>query len=164
MAVKPNWDVSHACGHCEDHDLSAKRPSQRAGYARWLGTKECSGCWRANHDSQVAQESDEWLAERRSKEVEEMEQWEARAGMPTLEGSDKALGWARRVRHQLLAAAYQSLDISEEDFASRIEAPARLVTSASWWIDQRGAEAADVEELVSDAASSDVARTSENPY
>lgn len=164
MAVKTNWDVCHACGHRQDYDLSAKRAAERAGYARWLGTKDCSGCWRAKRDGQVAAERDEWLAERRTKELAETEEWEARTAMPTLEGSDKALDWARRVRYQLLAAAYETLGLAEEEFTARIEAPARHVASASWWIDQRDADASEVEELVGDAASCDVARTSENPY
>jgi hypothetical protein len=165
VPVKTNWDLCHACGHCEDHDLSAKRPSERAGYARWLGTKDCSGCWRSKRDGQVARERDEWLAERRTKELAETEDWEARTGMPTLEGSDKAVEWARRVRYQLLGAAYETLGLSEEEFAERIETPARHIGSASWWIDQRDAEVTDdMEELVVDAASDDVARASENPY
>ena len=164
MAVKTTWDVEHACGHCGDHDLSAKRASERAGYARWLGTKDCTECWRASRDAQAGRERAGALAERRAQELSATETWEARAGMPVLTGSDKAVDWGRRVRYQLLAAAHDTLDLSEDDYATRIEAPARHIDSASWWIDQRDAEAEDVEELVSDAASDDVARASENPY
>jgi len=96
MPVKTTWDVEHACGHCAEHDLSAKRASQRDGYARWL-------------------------------------------------------------------AACDVLGLSDEQFATRVETPARHVTSASWWIDQRDAETADIEELVADAASSDMARACGNP-
>lgn len=42
MAIKTTWPVEHTCGHREDHDLSGKRPSERAGYARWLATKDCT--------------------------------------------------------------------------------------------------------------------------
>lgn len=42
MAIKTTWPVEHTCGHREDHELSAKRPSERAGYARWLTTEDCS--------------------------------------------------------------------------------------------------------------------------
>jgi hypothetical protein len=38
------------------------------------------------------------------------------------------------------------------------------VTSASWWIDQRDTEPADLEELLTDVASDATARTQENPY
>lgn len=30
MPVKTTWDVEHACGHRQDHDLSTKRASERA--------------------------------------------------------------------------------------------------------------------------------------
>ena len=116
MTVTTTGNVDHACGHCTEHDLSAKQASERAGYTRWLGTKDCTGCWQASRDAQAGREHDEWLAERQAAEL---------AG---------------------------------------IEASGRRLASASWWIDQRDAEASDVEELVTDAASSDAARTSENPY
>jgi hypothetical protein len=45
MAIKTLWAVEHECGDDEVHDLSAKRPSERAGYARWLRSKDCSACW-----------------------------------------------------------------------------------------------------------------------
>ena len=164
MPVKTTWDVEHACGHCEDHDLSVKRASQRASYARWLGTKDCTECWRVKQDAQAGRERAGALAERRAQELSETETWEARADMPVLDGSDKAVEWGRRVRYQLLAAAYEVLGLPDEEFATRIETPARRIASASWWIDQRDAETADIEELVSDAASDNVARASENPY
>jgi hypothetical protein len=47
MAVKTTWDVEHTCGHPQIHDLSAKRVSERAGYVRWLATKDCWDCWHA---------------------------------------------------------------------------------------------------------------------
>ncbi|MHB1740502.1 MAG: hypothetical protein ACYCXA_13710 [Actinomycetes bacterium] len=84
MTVTTTGNVDHACGHCTEHDLSAKQASERAGYTRWLGTKDCTGCWQASRDAQAGRERD--------------------------------------------------------------------------------AEASDVEELVTDAASSDAVRTSENPY
>ena len=164
MPVKTTWNVEHACGHCAEHDLSAKRASERAGYARWLGTKDCTECWRASRDAQAGRERAGALAGRRAHELSETETWEASAAMPVLDGSDKAVEWGRRVRYQLLAAAYETLGLPDEQFAARIETPARHVTSASWWIDQRDAEPADVEELVDDAASTDVARANENPY
>ncbi len=164
MPVKTTWNVEHACGHRAEHDLSAKRASERAGYARWLGTKDCTECWRASRDAQAGRERAGVLAGRRAQEQSVTEAWEARADMPVLDGSDKAVEWGRRQRYQLLAAAYETLGLPDEEFAVRIETPARHVTSASWWIDQRNAEPTDVEELVNDAASHDVARANENPY
>lgn len=42
MAIKTTWPVQHTCGHREDHDLSATRPSERGGHARSLATKDCT--------------------------------------------------------------------------------------------------------------------------
>jgi hypothetical protein len=164
VPVKTTWDVGHACGHPHSHDLSAKRTSERAGYARWLATKDCADCWRAEREREAGRERETWLAARRAEELAETETWEVYADMPHLDGSDKAVEWGRRVRHQLLRAAHHSLGLADEAFTERIENPARHIGSASWWIDQRDAEPADLEELVTDAASDDTARAGENPF
>jgi hypothetical protein len=144
MAIKTEWPVEHVCGHEEDHDLSEKRPSERAGYARWLTTKDCSGCWHATKDAESGTNNETWLAERRAEEADAIRTWE------------------------LLSSAHDfhvaNDTMSDEEYAARFEAPARTVTSASWWIDQRDTEPADLEELLTDVASDATARTQENPY
>jgi hypothetical protein len=88
--------------------------------------------------------------------------------MPALDGSERSVAWAGRVRHALMVAAFehaQGCGVRSDDFAKQVEAPARKITSASWWIDQRDASAEEVAELVIDAASTPVADTgTENPY
>ena len=54
MAIKTLWLVEHGCGDDEVHDLSGKRPSERAGYARWLRGKDCSACWRRTRGNDQA--------------------------------------------------------------------------------------------------------------
>ena len=108
MAVKTTWPVEHSCGHDEDHDLSERRPSERASYARWLAGRECSDCWTAKRDRQNAKDRDRWVAERRAEESAAAEAWEKAADMPALDGrNDKAVEWGRRVRHQLMVAAHE---------------------------------------------------------
>jgi hypothetical protein len=161
MAIKTVWPVNHSCGHEQDHDLSDKRPSERASFARWLEDKDCSDCWRVAQDRA-------WRAKRRAEEAAVIVSWEARAGMPALEGSDKAVGWGSRVRHQLVTEGHHyhvfDSDMSEFEFEDRFEAPARTVTSASWWIDQRDTDPADMEELLADVSADAKATTAENPY
>lgn len=169
MAVKTTWPVEHSCGHDEDHDLSERRPSERAGYARWLAGRECSQCWTAERDRHNATDREKWRAERRAEEWAAAQAWERSAGMPAMDGrSDKAVEWGRRVRHQLMVAARDhaaGIGVSDDDFAEQVETPARRITSASWWIDQRDAAAEDVAELVADGASSpDAVLGAENPY
>jgi hypothetical protein len=88
--------------------------------------------------------------------------------MCDLDGSDKAAPWGARVRYQLLTAAYDlhvtNSGMSENEFADRFEVPARTVTSASWWIDQRDTDAADIEELLADVSTDDTALADQNPY
>jgi hypothetical protein len=138
MAIKTEWPVEHHCGHREEHDLSARRPSERAGYAHWLSSKD-------------------WLTERRAEEAVAIRAWERRAAMGELDGSDKSIPWGARVRYQLLSSAHDlhvaNGGMSEDEFADRFEVPARSVTSASWWIDQRDTDPADMEELLADVSS-----------
>jgi hypothetical protein len=81
--------------------------------------------------------------------------------MPELVGTEKAVAWAARVRYTLMGEAYDwrvDREWSEEEFALRLESPARERTSASWWIDQRDSAPEDLEELLTDGASTGDAR------
>jgi hypothetical protein len=69
MAIKTLWLVKHNCGDDEAHDLSGKRPSERAGYARWLRGKDCSVCWRRIRGRDREIEYGTWLAERHREEA-----------------------------------------------------------------------------------------------
>jgi hypothetical protein len=88
--------------------------------------------------------------------------------MCDLDGSDKAAPWGARVRYQLLTAARVHYvtrgGMSEDEFVDRFEVPARTVTSASWWIDQRDTDPADMEELLADVSSNETALADQNPY
>lgn len=163
MPVKTTWTVEHVCGHEQDHDLADRRPSDRASFARWLASKKCSACWRAARDKTNGKEREAWVAERRATEAAEIEAWERHGGWPALDGSEKQVEWARRVRRDLLTACHDWwLDEgpSEDDFASQVEKPARGILSAHWWIDQRDAAPEDLAELVADGAAGE----GENPY
>jgi hypothetical protein len=164
MTVKTTWEMDHACGHPKAHELSARRVSERAGYARWLATTDCSDCWRTEHDRLTAGQREERLAARRAKKDAETEAWEALADMPVLDGSERTVDWARRVRRSLLVAAHGTLDMEEAQFAARITAPARLIKLASWWIDQSDCEPADLEELLAVAARDHRTAATEYPY
>lgn len=168
MAVKTVWPITFSCGHSEDRDLAAKRADQRAGYAKWLADKDCTACWRPSqaNTGQRLSES-EFIAKKRAEEAEAVQQWEVKVQMPELDGSEKALDWGRRSRHNLLSGAYDTLvmsgDLGDDTWTETIEEPGRLITSASWWIDNREAEAEDVAELVQAATMTDAA-PSENPF
>jgi hypothetical protein len=166
VAVKTIWPIEYACGHRDDRDLSAKKADERAGYAKWLASKDCTDCWRANQgDNNDTLPKQEWLAQKRAEERAAVEEWEQKTDMSALSGSEKALDWGRRCRHEMLSGAYEALvvngDMPEGQYIEVIERPARLIDRASWWIDNRGAEPEDVRELV-EAAQSTSAVTTEN--
>ncbi|WP_030253103.1 hypothetical protein [Streptomyces violens] len=164
MPVKKIWAVDHACGHSMEVDLSARPADQRAGYARWLADRDCTDCWRATREEGI-ESTAEWLAKKRAEEAAKAERWAEQYRMPPLEGSERAVGWATRCRHQLVATAYTAL-VSEgelgEDAWEAIEDAVRPVTRAGWWIDNRDADPADLPELIEAAA--DVDRPTENPH
>ena len=183
MAIRTTWTVTHACGHDQDHDLSNKRPSARASYAKWLATKQCSTCWRTERDQRADKEKEAWrterdqradkekeawLTKRRAEEHEAIETWERRFSMPAMDGSDKAVSWARQVRYELISAGAAQAEARGEDaeeYLGALEGALGTVTSASWWIDQRDTEADDIAELVVDAAADPAVDTgTENPF
>lgn len=169
MAVRTVWPVGHDCGHQQDHDLSQRRPSERAGYARWLAGRDCTACWQAKREKGREKERAAWVAEQREEENRRVAAWEERTAMPELAGSDKAVAWARRVRYELVVAGHDhagSVGVTDDDFALQVEQPARKITSASWWIDQKDTAGEDVAEVVPDAATHGigVGVGVENPY
>jgi hypothetical protein len=44
MPEQTVFTVHHRCGHKQRHDLSAKAPTNRAGYARLLARTSCDRC------------------------------------------------------------------------------------------------------------------------
>lgn len=164
MAVRTKWTVEHACGHEDIHDLSGRPADQRAGFARWLATRDCTDCWKAAR-SNDAVSKEEWLAAKRAEEQRAAAEWAAQFDMPPLEGPERALAWGERSRHQLMTAAHTALVIegawNDADWAE-LEEKARTITRAGWWIDQRDADGTDLPELLDAATEAD--RGTENPH
>jgi hypothetical protein len=71
------------------------------------------------------------------------------------------------MRHTVMTGAFELLvmdgGLTEDDWLATVEEPARRITSASWWIDNREAAPEDVAELIT-AATGTEAASSENPY
>ncbi|MEU3597195.1 hypothetical protein ABZ714_00440 [Streptomyces sp. NPDC006798] len=164
MAVKTIWPVDHVCGHTAEVDLAARPADQRAGYARWLAGRDCTDCWQAARTGD-AEATAERIAVLRAAEAGSARAWEEEFRMPPLEGSERAIAWGARCRHQLVTAAYAALvtegTTSEAEWAG-VEDAVRPVTRAGWWIDQRDADPADLPELLAAASGAD--RPTENPH
>ncbi|MFF5090368.1 hypothetical protein [Streptomyces niveus] len=164
MAIRTEWTVEHPCGHAVVHNLSDRPADRRAGFARWLTTRDCTDCWEAARDT-ASESTEQWLAAKRAQEQQAAAEWAKRFDMPPLEGPKKALGWGERCRHQLVTAAHTALVVEggwEEGDWAELEEKARTVTRAGWWIDQRDAEGADLLELLEAVGESD--RGTENPF
>ncbi|WP_374777021.1 MFS transporter [Streptomyces sp. NBC_01310] len=164
MAVRTEWQIVHSCGHEITHDLSDRPADKRAGFARWLGGRDCTDCWKAARDSDnVAKE--EWLAAKRAEEQQAALAWAEQFEMPPLEGPERALAWGERSRFQLVTTAYTALVTEgtwDEADWSALEEKIRTVTRAGWWIDQRDADGTDLPELLDAATAND--RGTENPF
>lgn len=164
MAVQTIWDIDHECNHSQQHDLSHKKPHERAGFAQWLGTKNCTDCFRKqqnSHDDGLTK--DEWIAERRRIEAQDALIWSENHELPDLEGTEKQVPYAVQVRMILLQDASDSLD--GVDFEELILVPARRISAARWWLDQKDSDSDDLAELLESAVSdvhADIG--SENPF
>ncbi|OCC11539.1 hypothetical protein [Streptomyces sp. PTY087I2] len=164
MAVKTIWPIHHTCGHQDDRDLSDRPADRRAGFAEWLAKQECTDCWRAAKEGD-GQGKAAWLEAKRAEEQAESEAWSEQYRMPPLEGTERAVAWGVRCRHQILAAAYTTLVLEGETGETEweaIEEATRCVTRAGWWIDQRFSEPGDLTELLQAATEAD--RPTENPH
>ncbi|WP_043267078.1 hypothetical protein [Streptomyces sp. CT34] len=146
------------------HNLSDRPADKRASFARWLASKDCTDCWKAARDGDIASK-EEWLAAKRAAEQQAAAEWATQFEMPPLEGPHKILGWGERSRHRLVTAAYTSLVTDgtwdEADWVT-LEETIRTITRAGWWVDQRDAEATDLPELLDAATDND--RGTENPF
>ncbi|WP_346012321.1 hypothetical protein [Streptomyces sp. SID3343] len=159
-----HWTIDHVCGHQADKDLSHKAADERAGFARWLATRDCTACWQAARTTDT-DDTATWIAGRRAAEQEAADTWAHQFDMQPLTGTDKAVQWATRCRHQLVTAAHTSLVIEgdlDEQAWQDIEQAARTIGRAGWWIDQRDADPTDLPELVAAATTAD--RPHENPF
>ncbi len=157
MAPNTTWQVRHRCGHRISWDLSHKRPSERADFANWLAQRDCTRCWWAKRRTPNRLQRAATRIQRRAEGAAELAAWETETGMPVLEGSEKAVTWARTVRYRLLQAAqhhhhFLAGRLPAEDFSASFEASARGVTSASWWINHRRIKPSRIEAVLADAS------------
>ncbi|MFD5469575.1 hypothetical protein [Streptomyces sp. NPDC127105] len=121
-------------------------------------------CWRASNEGDE-QDKAAWLKAKRAEEQGASEAWSEQYLMPPLEGTERAVAWGLRCRHQILTAAYTALVTEGETGEAEwegIEESARTVTRAGWWIDQRSSQPDDLTELLRAATGAD--RPTENPY
>ncbi|WP_340672150.1 hypothetical protein REH65_33095 (plasmid) [Saccharopolyspora sp. ID03-671] len=149
MTIATHWTITYdndTCQHTEDKDLSHKKPHERAGFARWLTRNQvCRACYLQNRaDNGEGREwiddKQEWLQKRRAAEAAEVQEWEEQTQALPLTGSEKAVGWASRVRYQAMRGLYTHLveegNGDEDSFQDALDTAGRI-TRSSWWLDNR---------------------------
>lgn len=101
-------------------------------FTRESEVQRSTDCWRAAKEVDE-QDKAAWLEAKRAEEQAESEAWSQQYRMPPLEGTERAVAWGVRCRHQVLAAAYTALvlegETSETEWGE-IEEAARAVTRA----------------------------------
>lgn len=130
-----HYTVTHSCGHTQRHNLGGKIALREQKLA-WLATNLCETCYHAQQ------------AEQYKIAAEEAHIAQRKAGLISLQGSEKQCAWANTIRMQHYDKIIQFLEYNPNcllDITNREDA-ARLilnvVTTAKWWIDYRDAKVA----------------------
>ncbi len=124
--------IHHSCGHDAHRDLSFKKPFEQAGFAAWLTTKACRDC-----DPKEKARRSTWLTGRRAQEQAAATATEQRFALTPLTGPDKIQPWATRIRADLITAAWDALDLDEDEFTALVAEPAAEVDTAGWWLENK---------------------------
>lgn len=154
MAVATKYKIKFTCGHSEVKDLATTPAGKRANKATWMGKNfNCSKCFKAKGQEELAKDNAELLAE--------AEVFEEEHDLPELEGSEKQIPWATRVRYQSLAAGLEHL-VGNEDQIDEVLEAARTLTKSGWWIDYKDMDADEVYEVVTTGAVTARQKAAEN--
>lgn len=129
MAIPTKLSITFRCGHREVQDLSDTPAGKRKSRAYGLGKHfVCSKCFKQQGQQNLDQLNKETLADAMG--------FESEHDLPELEGSEKQITWATKIRYDVLS------EIKESDESPGQQAQAHDVlviatdlTKAGWWID-----------------------------
>ncbi|GAB3252574.1 hypothetical protein [Arthrobacter pigmenti] len=160
MAIPTTLNIKYTCGHTQGTDLSHIPAGRRKAHAYGLAkNKDCTKCFAKKNEAGRQQ----WLQQRNAQTLAEAEVFEQTHELAPVEGSEKQIPWATRVRYELLKAAMDSSAVSETTYNNSILPAARTIVKASWWITNSDTAAEDVEEIVTTAPVTEHIET-ENPF
>lgn len=144
MAIATKYKINFSCGHAETKDLGTTPAGKRASKARWMGEKyTCSKCFKA------ADQKD--LDKLNAQTLVEAEVFEQEHELPELQGSEKQVPWATRVRYQLLSDGLDEVGHDSPE-AQELIVAAQTITRCGWWIDYKDADPGEVFEVVTTGA------------
>jgi len=135
------YSVKHSCGHTVEVQLYGKG-SERERKLEWLAEQDCPACEKAA------------AAAKHSAANAEAAEANAEAGLATLQGSDKQIAWAETIRAQFIPGLQAKLaEVQSKATEANADQVAGCVAmiqsivdeqSASYWIDSRDLEKAEV--------------------
>lgn len=124
------YTLKFSCGHCEEKQLYGKE-SERGRYMAWAAERgTCTACLKADHAAAV-------------------DAIENEHSLPTLEGSEKQVAWARKIRAGKIDEAVKVFNSYADKAAAagtldELENRSAFVmqnlygkTTARWWIENK---------------------------
>lgn len=157
-------EITFACGHQEDRDLSAKPAGDRRSYASWLAKQKCTECWKRTSKREVSAE----IKAEREAEMAAAEEDQEQSNLPILQGSPKQASWALQTRFNMLRGLYADFveggSLSEAEFDGEVLDLVRKIDRAKWWIDNREADNHELLEMLKDPGEAAFGTSNENPF
>lgn len=106
--------VTHRCGHQQNHTLHARCRQEADSWAHNLRKSDCDAC--KEKSKRIAEDA-------------------ISANLPELIGSPNQINWAKAIRQRIYTM------LSRSDHYKEIAACCQFQTRASWWIENRNANA-----------------------
>jgi len=148
MAVPEKFQITFTCGHIETKDLSTTPAGKRKARAFGMGKNfVCATCFKAKGKAELEKQNRQQLVDAQSFEEEH--------AIPEIDGSEKQISWATRVRYEVLTEIMDSEDTdSHQRTANNVLEIAKNIPKAGWWLDNctdKSLTVADLIELITTA-------------
>lgn len=147
MAIPTKLPIEFSCGHTETKDLADTPAGKRKSRAFGLGKNfVCTKCFKKQGKAHLEQLNQDALADAMSFETDH--------DLPELQGSEKQVNWATRIRFDVLnhiLETRQSGDVNDEAHAQpdAVIETAKTLPHAGWWIDNfQDTSDLDVDDLI----------------
>ncbi len=167
MPIPTEFEITFGCRHVGVIDLAELPADARAGRLAFLQDKGvCGDCFEATRAKRRELEQQRWVKDRRAEEAAEATEWSHREGYVPLTGSVKQVAFATRVRFDLMRELYGwAVEDGADPVAyERVEATAKNIDQARWWLDQRTivGQSSDLIELLEAAGATHDGQACEN--
>ncbi len=118
------YEITHQCGHSEEVQIYGPE-KERPGKREWMERQPCPECRRAAATLSIGA-------------------WTLARGLVTLDGTEKQVVWANKIRKELIEGVERFVDLAkampedpEADYIFRAHRWILKQSKAAWWIDRR---------------------------